>query len=190
MAVEMKHSLTLLLLLFAAGACGGSVIAADEQAPLADRAPDAEPSAIDTDGGGPCGTYAFGHPEVGFQPAFAHEVIRLGEAIPSGVYDAVFAESAPDSTGSLRETFAAGADGRFTRVRRIDRASITELTYRAGTYRATRGRLAVLYDCAIDDRRVSEADIGPEVPYEVVTVHGEVHVVYSLGGARVWLRRR
>lgn len=142
------------------------------------------------DGGGKCGTYAFGTAAVNASTPQAGGAYT-GGALPPGIYDVTVLERASEK-GSWRETLA--LDGtRFTRIRQVDTGSGTgslgPVTYRSGTYTTGPNGLVLTFDCAFDDTTAADAGSNT-VPYEVVKNGCEASMRYGAAGIRTTLKRR
>lgn len=142
------------------------------------------------DGGGVCGTYAFGTPAANASVPVDGGAYT-GGAIPPGVYDVTLYERNSSQTGSWRETLA--LDGtRFTRIRQVDTGSGgAPVTYRSGTYTQTdAGGLLLTFDCAFDGDAGSDSGSNT-IPYEVVK-NGCADTTFRYGGTgiRTTLKRR
>jgi hypothetical protein len=161
--------------------------------PDPDSSTETDATAPDVDGGGPCGTHAFGKAAANFQGLIdaSDNGAYQGGAFELASYDAVIAERLSGNPGSWRETFVVGANNRFSRVRQtdLDGGALGEIRYRAGTYSGDAGQLLLTFDCAIDGD-ASIADPSDTFPYEVVTVGGKRYYRYGAAGVRIWLERR
>lgn len=158
-----------------------------------DSSTNLDAAVIEADGGGPCGTYAFGKLPanfVGIVDASDNGAYQ-GGAFDVAAYDAVIAERASGNPGSWRETFVVTAGNRFSRVRQtdIDGGGGGEIRYRSGTYSADGGQLLLTFECAIDGD-ASITDPSDTFPYEVVTIDGKKYYRYGAAGVRIWLERR
>lgn len=146
--------------------------------------------APNTDGGGVCGTHAFGTAAVNATNA-QDGGAYTGGAIAPGIYDVSLYERGSAQVGSWRETLA--LDGtRFTRTRQIDTGSgsgVGPVTYRSGTYAMNGQQLVLTFDCAVDGDAGSDAGSNTIV-YEVVKNGCETSIRYGAAGIRTTLKRR
>ncbi len=146
-------------------------------------------TAPNVDGGGQCGTYAFGTAAV--NASTLQTVTFNGGALPPGIYDVTVYQRMTEK-GSWRETLA--LDGtRFTRIRQVDTGSGTgslgPVTYRSGTYTTGPNGLVLTFDCAFDDTTAADAG-SSTVQYEVVKNGCESSIRYGAGVAYATLKRR
>lgn len=148
---------------------------------------------VEPDGGGPCGTYAFGKPAAPFETVDPDaSTLPWDGGIPQGIYDVVKAERASGNPGSWRETFVVASNGRFSRVRQLDLgtdAGSNDITYRAGTMAPDGGAIYFTFDCAIDGDASVATPTG-SIPYQLVDVGGEAALRFEFFGVRVTTDRR
>lgn len=150
-----------------------------------------DPPAPTVDGGGPCGTYAFGKPAAEYVKADEDAGAYAGGELRPGIYDTTLAERASGAKGSWRETFAIDADGNFTRIRELDNGSgPAEVTYRAGKATFGGNDITLTYSCAM--RGAEVVDAGRDIlPYDGMRSGCDAPVYrYGVFGVRATLTRR
>lgn len=144
------------------------------------------------DGGGPCGTHAFGKPAAQFVAVDPDaSTTPFNGAIPQGIYDVIKAERQSGNAGSWRETFVVGPNGTFSRVRQLDLdgGGPNEITYRSGTMTPDGGSLFFVFTCAIDGDAGVDSGTG-SIPYQLVDVGGDPTLRFEFFGVRVTTDRR
>ncbi|MFO0665342.1 MAG: hypothetical protein U0174_15415 [Polyangiaceae bacterium] len=154
---------------------------------------DASCSDYSLQGAEKCGAMPFGALTVPFSAVDPGDGggYQGGPLVP-GIYDATLAERASGLSGSWRETFVLGCDGKFTRTRQIDTGSGPgNVSHRSGTLTMNGATGVFTYTCYYS------GDAGPldagvdNLPSEFIKGgDGKYLFRYGVTGIRITLKRR